>query len=83
MLLHIENEKIISSNDIIGIFDLSKLNENKENRNFTFKFNDDDKKKRTVIIVNENGKIKEYFSDFSISTLEKRINKNYMFESIN
>ena len=45
MLLHIENEKIISSNDIIGIFDLSKLNENKENRNFTFKFNDDDKKR--------------------------------------
>lgn len=83
MLLHIENEKIISSNDIIGIFDLSKLNENKENKNFTFKFNDEDKKKRTVIIVNEDGKIKEYFSDFSINTLEKRINRNYMFESIN
>lgn len=83
MLLHIENEKIISSNDIIGIFDLSKLTENKENKNFTFKFNDEDKKKRTVIIVNENGKIKEYFSDFSINTLEKRINRNYMFESIN
>ena len=82
MLLHIENEKIISSNDIIGIFDLSKLNENKENRNFTFRFNDEDKKKKTVIIVNEDGKIKEYFSDFTISTLEKRINKNYMFESI-
>lgn len=77
MLLHIEDETLISVSDIIGIFNLEELNKNKENRNFTFKFNDEDKKKRTVILANEKGKIKEFFSDFSISTLENRINSMY------
>lgn len=82
MILHIEDDKIISVNDIIGIFDLYELNKNKENRNFTFKFSDEEKKKKTVILVNKNGKTEEFFSDFSVATLENRINKNYMFDNI-
>lgn len=79
MFLHIEDERLISINDIVGIFDLSELNKNKENRNFTFKFNDEDKLKKTVIIINKNGKIQEIFSNLSIVTLEKRINKKDKF----
>lgn len=79
MFLHIEDERLISINDIVGIFDLSELNKNKGNRNFTFKFNDEDKLKKTVIIINKNGKIQEIFSNLSIVTLEKRINKKDKF----
>lgn len=79
MFLHIEDERLISINDIVGVFDLSELNKNRENRNFTFKFNDEDKLKKTVIIINKNGKIQEIFSNLSIVTLEKRINKKDKF----
>lgn len=75
MILHIEDEKLISVNDIVGIFDLSELVKNKENKNFTFKFKDIDKTKKTVILVNKKGKVEEIFSNFSVGTLEKRINR--------
>lgn len=79
MFLHIEDERLISISDIVGIFDLSELAKNKENRNFTFRFNDEDKLKKTVIIINKNGKIEEVFSNLSATTLEKRINKKDKF----
>lgn len=79
MFLHIEDERLISISDIVGIFDLSELTKNKENRNFTFRFEDEDKLKKTVIIINKNGKLENVFSNFSVSTLEKRINKKDKF----
>lgn len=80
MFLHIENERLISINDIVGVFDLSELNKNKENRNFTFRFRDEDKFKKTLILINKNGKVEEIFSNLSVITLEKRINKKNKFE---
>lgn len=79
MFLHIEDERLISISDIVGIFDLSELTKNKENRNFTFRFEDEDKLKKTVIIINKNGKLENVFSNLSVSTLEKRINKKDKF----
>lgn len=79
MFLHIEDERLISISDIVGIFDLSELTKNKENRNFTFRFEDEDKFKKTVIIINKNGKLENVFSNLSVSTLEKRINKKDKF----
>lgn len=80
MFLHIEEERLISINDIIGVFDLSELNKNKENRNFTFRFKDEDRLKKTLILINKNEKIEEIFSNLSVTTLEKRINKKNKFD---
>ena len=83
MFVHLGNEVIVNSKNIVGIFDIentttgkitSKLLENatKENRVITVSY----EMPKSFVICIENGKEIVYISQISVSTLKKRINLN-------
>lgn len=72
MFLHIGENNLVKSKDIIGIFDINSLKISDENKAFIDKFGDDIKEKKTLIIT-ERG---NYLSNILVSTMAKRLNKN-------
>ncbi len=79
MYLHIGREKILKTEEIVGIFDLDTATVSKNTRNY---LNTAEKKcevinvttelPKSFIVANENGKRKIYISQLASSTLEKR-----------
>lgn len=78
MYLHIGNDILIKKENIIAIFNLEKINLNKEFEEFLESItienkNDIEKeKKKSIIIIEENKKVKGYYSNISSVTLQKR-----------
>lgn len=78
MYLHIGNDILIKKENIIAIFNLEKINLNKKFEEFlesiTIENKNDieNKKKKSIIIIEENKKVKGYYSNISSVTLQKR-----------
>ena len=83
MFVHLGNEVIVNSKNIVGIFDIentttgkntSKLLENatKEKRVVTVSY----EMPKSFVVCIEKGKEMVYISQISVSTLKKRINEN-------
>lgn len=72
MFLHIGENNLIKSKDIIGIFDINSLRSSSENKEFLDKIDDDINEKKTVIIAEKGN----YLSNILVSTMAKRLNKN-------
>lgn len=79
MYLHIGNDIIIKKENIIAIFNLEKINKNKNFNSFIERIKEKNKvinigeeKGKSMIIVEENKDIKVYISNISSVTLAKR-----------
>lgn len=79
MYLHIGNNIVIKNEDIIAILNIDKIKTNKYFNNFIEKImeenrivNISEEKGKSIIIVEENKKIKAYISNISSVTLAKR-----------
>lgn len=88
MYLHLGMDKVVTFDEIIGIFDLDTTTVSKNTRNYLAKAEKDgivenvcyDLPKSFIVCRDKNGKDKVYISQISSSTLLKR--KNYV-ESLN
>lgn len=72
MYLHIGNNFIIETKNIIGIFNLENIKKNESENNKKIKVCDDNAK--SCILYKKDNEIIEYFTNISTSTLLKRIN---------
>lgn len=78
MYLHIGNDILIKKENIIAIFNLEKINLKKDFQEFLESIiienkNDiENEKKKSIIIVKQENKIKGYYSNISSVTLQKR-----------
>ena len=76
MYLHIGNNDMVLIRNVIGVFDLDKIKESKYNKKFLFKFSEKEmKENKTLVLTNENGLLKPYFTNISVMTIKKRIEK--------
>ncbi len=84
MYLHIGKDVVINSNNIVGIFNLEFIENTIEYKNIyenllkhdnIIDISDDCKK--TIILYNEEKKIKAYISNISATTIAKR--KNFLY----
>ena len=83
MYLHIGNNILINKNEIIGIFDIESLKNNKKNLlDYNKMINDNeiidisDGKQKTYILLKQKHKILIYISNISSLTIEKRIKED-------
>ncbi len=86
MYLHLGQDTIVKTKDIVGIFDMDTTTVSKISREY---LNSAEKQKRTVnvsfelpksfIVVKENGNQKIYISQISSQTLEKRSKSKKLF----
>ncbi|MBQ9266888.1 MAG: DUF370 domain-containing protein [Clostridia bacterium] len=75
MFLHFGENNLIKLKDIIGVFDIETLKNSSENKQFLDNIKEIDKNNKTLII----GKNENYFSNISVTTINKRINQKMMF----
>ena len=68
MYLHLGMDKVITFDDIIGIFDLDTTTVSKNTRNYLAKA----EKAGIVVCRNKNGEDKVYIAQISSTTLQKR-----------
>lgn len=66
MFLHIGENQIVKSKDIVGVFNVNIL----KNSDINNKILSKEEEKEKTLIITENGK---YFSNVSISTIRKRL----------
>lgn len=77
MYVHIGNNEILNKNDIIAVIDVKTLKESRVNLRLINKFKERNKKDdESVIIIQKGKEQKEIFSNISIFTLRKRLEKN-------
>ncbi len=77
MYVHIGNNEILNKNDIIAVIDVKTLKESRVNLRLINKLKERDKKDdESVIIIQKGKEQKEIFSNISIFTLRKRLEKN-------
>lgn len=83
MYLHIGNDKVLKSKDIIGIFDMDTSTVSKHTRDYLNKAEkqgkviyDGDELPKSFIIYYQNDEIVIYLSQLSSVTLEKRLNES-------
>lgn len=67
MLLHIGENNIVKTKEIIGVFDIQSLKKSDENE----KLLDNIGNNKTIIVADN----KKYFSNISVSTINKRLNQ--------
>ncbi len=72
MFLHIGENNLIKSKDVIGIFDIKSLKSSSDNKNFFDKIDKDVEDKKTVIVTDKG----EVLSNILVSTMSKRLNKS-------
>ncbi|MCQ2448791.1 MAG: DUF370 domain-containing protein [Clostridia bacterium] len=81
MYIHIGNEKLVKSEDVIGIFDLDNTTVSKRTRDFLRKAEKNGEAEtisydlpKSFVVCKEanNGKQRVYISQLSVATLEKR-----------
>ena len=77
MYLHIGNNDMVLIRNVIGVFDLSKIKDSKHNKKFFAKIpNKEIKDNKTLVLTTENGLLKPYYTNISVMTIKKRIEKN-------
>ncbi len=77
MYVHIGNNEILNKNDIIAVIDVKILKESRVNLRLINKLKERNKKDdESVIIIQKGKEQKEIFSNISIFTLRKRLEKN-------
>ncbi len=77
MYVHIGNNEILNKNDIIAVIDVKTLKESRVNLRLINKLKERNKKDdESVIIIQKGKEQKEIFSNISIFTLRKRLEKN-------
>ncbi len=81
MYLYICKNNIIKTENIIGLFDINTIKKTKEFKELCIKLKNENQLinisnniEKSFILIKENKKCKAYISNFSIETLEKRIN---------
>ena len=86
MYLHLGQDTVVDSKNIIGIFDMDTSTVSKFSREFLNKAQKEGKVinvsyelPKSYVICNENGEIKVYISQLSSVTLENRAFKGYDF----
>lgn len=86
MYLHLGQDTVVDSKNIIGIFDMDTSTVSKISREFLNKAQKEGKVinvtyelPKSYVVCNENGEIKVYISQLSSSTLENRAFKGYDF----
>ncbi len=75
MYVHIGENKIVNSNDIIGVFDTKCLKQSRNNLRITNLLKSEKRESKSVIIVNHSNQEKHCFSISSIRTLKNRLEK--------
>ena len=77
MYVHIGNNEILNKNDIIAVIDVKTLKVSRVNLRLINKLKERNKKDdESVIIIQKGKEQKEIFSNISIFTLRKRLEKN-------
>lgn len=77
MYVHIGNNEILNKNDIIAVINVKTLKESRVNLRLINKLKERNKKDdESVIIIQKGKEQKEIFSNISIFTLRKRLEKN-------
>lgn len=77
MYVHIGNNEILNKNDIIAVLDVKTVRESRTNLRLINLLNERNKKDdETVIILQKGKEQKEIFSNISVLTLRKRLEKN-------
>lgn len=86
MYLHLGQDTIVNTKNIVGIFDMDTSTVGKPTREFLNKaqksgnvINVSFELPKSYVILNENGKLTVYISQLSSMTLEKRLRRKYMF----
>ena len=78
MYLHIGNNDMVLIRNVIGVFDITRLKESKQNKKFINKLSEKEiKDNKTMVLTMENGLLKPYYTNISVMTLKKRIEKNF------
>lgn len=78
MYLHIGNNDMVLIRNVIGVFDITRLKESKHNKKFINKLSEKEiKDNKTMVLTMENGLLKPYYTNISVMTLKKRIEKNF------
>lgn len=76
MYVHIGNNEILNKNDIIAVIDVKTLKESRVNLKLINKLKERNKKDDESVIIIQNGREqKEVFSNISIFTLKKRLER--------
>lgn len=76
MYLHIGNNDMVLVRDVIGVFDIDKLKERKENKKFLQNITEKEmKENKTMVLTDEDGALKHYCTNISVMTIKKRIEK--------
>lgn len=75
MYLHIGNNNILQTKNIIGIFDLDSIKNSTESRKLLEPLKGQYQNEKTLILTAKGKETKEYFSNISSLTMQKRINK--------
>ena len=76
MYTHIGNNLILKNKDIIGIFDKKTIDSSsRENKRIQFQMKDLKENIKSVILLQEEDRYVEIYSQISTATLKKRIEK--------
>ena len=75
MYTHIGNNLILKNKDIIGIFDKKTIDSSRENKRIQFQMKDLKENIKSVILLQEEDRYVEIYSQISTTTLKKRIEK--------
>lgn len=73
MYVHIGNEKILKSDDIVAILDVETLKQSRNNLRILNMLQNQICEPKSVILAYNAGKIKEYFSVVSTNTIKNRM----------
>ena len=75
MYIHVGDNVILKTEEIIGFFDVETLKQSRSNLRILNMLKNQNPEIKTVIITENKGNTKEYFSIISTRTLRSRINK--------
>ena len=75
MYIHVGDNVIIKTGDILGFFDVETLKQSRTNLRILNMLKNQKEDIKSVIILEKNGKTEEIFSIISTRTLRSRINK--------
>ncbi len=75
MYTHIGDSLIVKTRDVIGIFDIKSIESSRENKRIQFEMKENNVTGKSVILMQDGKKYKEIFSQISVNTLKKRLEK--------
>ncbi len=75
MYIHIGNDVMLKASEIIGIFDISSLQQSRMNLRILNQLKKESPEVKSVIVTEKNGEVKEFFSIISALTLKSRLGR--------